>query len=507
MLRKVEKYKTTDWESGCETLRTHLGQFRNEIKEIQDKEQAITAIAKLDHLVSLPAVMKILNEIREINENVIRNTFSEMTGKDINKTIIKGSIREVIAKILDSDTRKIFEKLADESRMAELTEEKIKHFFMSIVKQIYDRGIKRYLLEEVVLETAEQVFTQLFCNEVFLICTIELYMEADKRQTANWFQIVALMAPYLAKAHKEEAIQNPFIIVREYVKLVRIDEATSALWQEVALWLEGMNRHVYLQVPEQYRKDGGVMKNENNKMPTISDKDKSFQDKFNLTLYEMSLFYHQISAVIQAHLVPKPVLQPVTVKQPTNEEEISKQSGTPFPTDKQEIMFSHSAGLQLFQCSRQSHHIKGEKPLLSSNILDKIQAAKEETAKFTMLLVYLTQYKLSKQQNLLLKEFSDVIIETLKGYIAASFSSHYVPTILRSRSHAQIVKETIKYIEEADTPADQLTLLLQLWKNLNGKGSTDLEPKVVELIRSACTILSTAAMQTDEEEKKITQKL
>lgn len=125
VLQEVEGYTVAQWEKEYERLRKILPKFREEIQAIESKEQKVLAIAKLDGFVSLPVVMAILAEIREITEKEISETYTRLTGKDIKKAITNKSMREIFAKVCDKDIRAILEKLTADTRTDDLTAEKV----------------------------------------------------------------------------------------------------------------------------------------------------------------------------------------------------------------------------------------------------------------------------------------------------------------------------------------------------------------------------------------------
>lgn len=511
VLDKVKNYTTADWDKYYEKLRKDLKPFRQEIGAIQDKQDAIKAISTIDGYISLPVVMEILQEIQAITTRQIYETFTQLTNKDFKKVVSKDSLRDVFKKMLGKEVRAIFENLIETTRMVDLTEEKVRKLILDLAQTILNKGMLKYLKDGEKPESAEVQLIPLLCTELYIICALDLYHEADKRQTAGWFAIKALMVPYLAKSFPDEALQNPFIAVRECAKLIQVNVETGQLWREAALWLEGLYQRSYLQVPEKYRQDGQVIKAENGKMPLADpadkdkhNKDKSFQDNFGLTLYEMALFHHQTSMVIDLHFVPAPVIEaanpeilagvaaqpvvanPVPVSAPESSSSAAAASvAQQNPVPQLSLRASLAANMLVFKPPAPAAEIKG----ITYEMLDNLENLEPEV-KFPLFLTYLKRYKLSDEQVDLFNEYSEVVNSSLDEYLNARWnSSGIMPTILWKRPHADEAETCKQAILEAKTPYDQIKILFELWKSLKGNASVDLRGKVADCISDAAKLL------------------
>ncbi|VVC76464.1 hypothetical protein AQUSIP_17770 [Aquicella siphonis] len=516
MLRKVANYSTQDWERQYEALRKDIDKFRYEIQAIEKREDAILEIARLDGFISLFMIIKIFEEMQIGNEKALEACFQENTGKELKRAVSKYGVREIIKKALGKDVRAFFEEVSDKTRMADLTAELVSSIVTPVVQSVYDKTFKKHITRNA--DVVEQRFKSLLCNAIFLICATELYKEADLRQTAGSIRIKLLMGPYLLRTYKEEALQNPFIAVRESAKLVQIDPPLSSLWQEAALWLQGLYTRSYLQIPEEHRKDGEVKRKDNGKMPTVNEKDVSFQDNFNLTLYEMALFHKQTSEVIQAKLAPPVVhadVVPVSSHDPVMPSPVSEMqpasSSNPqhAQVEPREVIPALQSGIAMpsvvsdpIPLSKLPGGDK-EKPLLPFLCLDDIRNENEDV-QFPMLIYYLDRYRLNEAQNSILLEFSGVITSKLKGYTTSILTTHYIPTMLWSRPHTQSVNETLESLDSAAEADESIKLLFSLWKEIGEKGSKDLKKIVADLIKSAFTILLKASMPAERMEVKST---
>lgn len=510
MLDRVKDYTTKDWEKHYEKLRKDIKKFRQEVNEIQDKQTAIQAISKVDGFISLPLVMDVFKEIQLINYREVSQTFNRLTDKDIRKVINKDTLREFFKKMLGNDVRTIFEKLTEETRMVDLTEEKVKNVMIGAAQEIFKKGIVKYLKEDVAPEMAEGQLLPLLCTELFLICATELYNEADKRQTAGWVMIKVLMGPYLTKKYPAEALQNPFIAVRECAKLIQVNVDTGQLWREAALWLEGLYLRSFLQLPEKYRQNDQVIKAENGKMPLADpadkdkhDKDKQFQDNFGLTLYEMALFHHQTAIVIDSRFMPLQVVapaapEPVVAQAAVSSSDVVNQldvSSVVVPL--QPVLSVAPPQALVFQPI-----IAAEVVGITFEMLDNLIEEKPEV-QFTLFITYLEHYRLSREQEAIFAHYTDVIVSSLDEYLNSSWTSHYVPTFFRSRPHIDLAKETKEQIQVTRKPQEQFKILFDVWKDLKGNASVDLKEKVADCIRAAVQLLyKDAKMQKETQARR-----
>lgn len=490
MLRKVANFTTQEWEKNYETFRKkNIDEFRQEIRVIPEREAAISEIAKLDGFISLFMIIKIFEELQAANEKALEAVFQEHSGKELKRVISKKGIRDIIKTAMGKDVRAYFEELSEKTRMEALTLERVQATVTPVVQTVYDKLFRKFMTRDG--EIAEQRLKMYLCNAVFLICATELYKEADLRQTAGSIRIKLLMGPYLLKSFPAESLQNPFIAVREGVNMIEIDPAVKPLWEEAALWLQGLFMRSYLQVPERYRRDGEVIVNpETQKMPVVNEKDVAFQDNFGLTLFEMARFHGQTSQLIQNKLTP-PVKVDVVVASSSHDQ------SEPLPVVS--VMQVASALNDQAAESLIPQVKKPEKPLLSVECLNDIKD-ENESVLFPMLSFYLDKYRLSEIQVNLLLEFNGVISTNLKGYVNSSWTTSYIPTMIWSRPHVSAVNEMLEDLNQAGNASDSISLLFNLWKEIGEKGSRDLKGIVNDLIKSAFTILLKGA-QLDEKQK------
>lgn len=523
LLDKVAPYTTKQWDDNYKGLRKQLKKFREEVGAIPNKLEAVQAVSKVDGYISLPIVMEILEEIQKINSHEVRDIFQQLTNKQFDKVISKDTLRAVFKKQLGQDVRDIFEKMVDATRMVDLTEEKVREVISAAANTIFDKAMLKYLKEGVTPEAAKEKLLPLICTELYIICATELYNEADKRQTANWFTIKAYMGPYLLKPFPAEALQNPFIAVRECAKLINIDMNTGKLWREAALWLEGLYVRSFLQVPEKYRQGDQVIKTEQDKMPLAdpadkekNEKDKQFQDNFGLTLYEMALFHHQTAIVIESHFMPRQVVQAAqpevaptsaaaAVSLPVaNKNENAAPSAQPAPLESvipdAQLRMSLSSNL-MFKPPAPAAEVKG----VTFEMLDNLNNEEPEV-QFTLFLSYLKRYKLTEEQKDLFNEYSEVITSSLDEYINSRWSSNGIPTLFRNRPHAAEAAVCKQSILEAKTPYDQIKILFDFWKELKGNASWDLRTKVASCISHAVTVLFKDAKMRKESQIRLEAK-
>lgn len=521
LVDKVKGYTTADWDKYYEKLRKDLKTFRQEIGAIQERPAAIETVSTIDGYISLPVVMEILREIQTINYRQVYETFFRLTNKDFKKVVSKDASRDFFKKMLGKEVRVIFENLIETTRMADLTEEKVNSLIVGLANTIFDKGMVKYLKDGVTPESAKEQLIPLLCTELYLLCALDLYHEADKRQTAGWLAIKALMGPYLLKKFPAEALQNPFIAVRESAKLIQVNVETGKLWREAALWLEGLYLRSYLQVPEKYRRDGQVFKAENDKMPLADpadkdkhEKDKSFQDNFGLTLFEMASFHHQTAMVIDLHFVPAPVIEeakPEISAAPIAQEAAALPAPSSLsspvsvaahvPVPQQSLRASLAPNMVIFQPPAPAAEVKG----VTFEMLDNLNNEEPEV-QFTLFLNYLKRYNLTEEQKDLFNEYSEVITSSLDEYINSRWNSSGVPTFFKSRPHATEAGECKQRILEAKTPYEQIKILFDFWKELKGNASWDLKSKVANCISHAVTVLFKDAKMRKESQLRMEAK-
>lgn len=498
LLDKVKNYKTADWDKHYADLVKNLKPFRQEIGELQEKQDAINAVSLLDGYISLPVVMEILSEIQIINFAQISKTFSDLSGKDIKLVIGKEKLREVFKKALKKDLRAIFEKLCD-MPIKELSEDAVRTVINETAENILNNWMFRYLKDGITPERAREIMLPMIYTEIYLICALELYNETNARQTAGSIYILKLMAPYIAMGKEKayEALQTPFIAMRECAKLVQVNVETGKLWREVSVWLKGLYLRSFLQVPERYRRDGQVIKAENGLMPLATPEDKeknkkdgSFQKNFGLTFYEMALFHQQTAMVIDLHFMPA---APVVEAKPDVVPDAA-QAAAPLP-QQQSLRASIAPNVLIFQ--------PPEPPIVKVGLtFEMLQAVRDSELKlesqFASFVNYLELYDLSKEQKGLFNTYTGVIIMKLNMYTNARFNTSGVPTVLWARTHLKEANELKQEILEAKSPKQQMAILFEYWKTLSGNASYDLKTIVADCLSEMINMLCVNAKSRKE---------
>jgi hypothetical protein len=305
---------------------------------------------------------------------------------------------------------------------------------------------------------------------------MDMYQELDDRQTAGWIRIRTLMAPYLMKKFPDEALQKPFIAVSETIKLLKPDDHLKLFWNELSIWLEGMYLRSFYQIPKEFRQDDEVILDKTTgKMPTINDKDKSLQENFGITMYQIAKYHLQTARHINALYTP-----------------LSHESIPVQEIENKIVEIPEKIAELTPELTHSEISIKKKQAVLPHEAINDLLEESVDT-QFTMLVSLFKKYQLSDLQNTVLDQYSRVIISILGEYTVASLSTYFIPTFFRSRPHIGLVNEAIDHIERADNPLVMIQVLFDLWKDTKRLGSQDLINKVTHLTKQIVIMLDKSA--------------
>jgi hypothetical protein len=297
MLTKINQYKNNshELEYHLEELKRDFPLLRKEVNALQQDEHILEVISELDVLLTLPLVISIFEDIKKIVDNDIEQTFKDVTGKSLKTEIKKENMNDILKRILGQDIESFFHQFI-KNEITQVTELNVFNLIETITKEFHEKALLPHVKDARV--SRAESFNDLLSAEIFLICAILIYKEADDKQNASLFSLAWKM-----KGMNEEEIRKPFLALSHCAKRVKITNSTEALWKEMTLWLEGLYLNCVKQIPSAHKEGMTVKRTSDGGYPTINGKDEAFKKYFNLTMYDMSLYHLAIAEALQATLV------------------------------------------------------------------------------------------------------------------------------------------------------------------------------------------------------------
>lgn len=454
ILEIIETFSAADWKGHHDLLRKHLDKFREAIKASQNREEAIKKIAKMDGLIALPVLMNIIEKIKKVNEARIEELFIKVTGKDMKMTIANDTMRGIIEKELKKNIKTEIETFAYNIKTADLTEEAVRVFMDTLINQFYSSAIRKYN------DAAMGNFQPLLRTTLCLIFANILYFESDDRQTTiletgGELKIGIKMQSNFNKPH---TIRNPFIIIQHAVKYITTDEITKPLWEEAAVWLEGLHARTFFQLPSDCRNDhdratGHVKKLEDGSFPFVmgaaQKDDMAFNKNFGVTFYDIAFLHLEASKALQATLK---LQEGKTVKV------------------ADVIQVKQRETLKLGQLS------KIEKDA--------------NTVKIPKFVDYLRKYNLDANELEWLNTQYNLIYSGLKSYNTGR---------MWNRLHAGLFETAIKKVEATSSVVDRVIIVYDLWEELKGGGSDRGSNITTQLLNDSFTSVLRGAQETEDQ--------
>ena len=275
-------------------------------QQVQEKEsnEALSHIAKFDSSKTFQAIIEILNEIKGITEKKIDSIISEGTELSLKELMNDRTVEDFLKRIQNKkDIPSLFEQFMKEKENTntdDLSEEKVLSFIEGLVTRAITE-IETHIAGEPdqIFDMKEKLEKQLV-TDIFLIEALYVYRDTDDTQRSN-----ILKAMFKVTGYTEHHFRKPFKVLQLLSQSIDFSDETKTLWQEAALWLEGL----YLQTHNKMPKDeqDQVKKNEEG-YPTIDQQDEKFKQKYKLTKYDMALYHHELSKIFQSKLEALPQL-------------------------------------------------------------------------------------------------------------------------------------------------------------------------------------------------------
>lgn len=452
MLERVDHWTTEQWECGYVALRKEKQKFRQEISQINDVDQAVFAISKIDALIIIPIIMDIINEIKIRNEKKIEEIFKEMTNKDI-KTIKNDSLRNIFNKIL-GDTKDNYKNYTHPERlsMKDINEEKMMSYMVRITNDFCNGVVSHFKKDNLPVDALKHHLFPFIVNTFFCYFFLDNYEIIDELQTITSELALGWKLKYYLM-HKlelrKELMLNPFCGIRALSKYLAIEEGVKGSWQELSLWLNGLHKRSFHFIAEKDREGDEVILR-NGEVPFVDEsdkkryeKDKNFYNYFLIKMYDIALFYKNIAHNILFKLSPAKTTD--VLNENTNNISVKIDSAPIF------------------------HKRDDKKPILPKEVIASI--LKESMGmKFTLLEIFLEKYQLNDIQKNIVERYKSVIIANLEAY-----RNNY--TFFKPKHYIDAGVAILK-LKNTDDPKMQIVILFDLWKTIVGKNSIALVGKI-----------------------------
>src|SRR3990167_2017441 len=295
--------------------------LRKHIADAIDQDKKNDEIASIKPLESIPAIIAIIDDIKQITENNIKTCFRSAVSIDFDwrfektKDNMSSTIKEIYGKNLDV----IYNKLHNKKKITQDSMTKA-------IKKISTHLCMLFLKEQVDAANIEinqknyQNLLSAISNELILTIIQAAYKQVDELQ--NKALVGSLLTEFkesmnfFSKTNRKQRITIPFELIINSVHLIESKDDTKVLYQELMWWCRGLYQFVYNKIPKEHLDQDGGVKLSDGYYPTIDSEDLQLRSNANgLTKYAISLYHRQFADMLHNMLSLTLIQDPLSVDQ------------------------------------------------------------------------------------------------------------------------------------------------------------------------------------------------
>src|SRR3990167_9212798 len=473
----------------------------NDIQSLRKKhplgshDESLKAITHLDPKESIPVIVRMIEEVNAALEEYELcsmpdklqpqkgNLYVKKVGSVLHYTVINPS-GEVVTGVITKKELEI--------KSFELNE--LKSQLPSILKITTARG-----------HTAA-IDPSLIVTRNVTVEAIRILKETDEKQNANILRIPIILANVTKKQIEGDSQGLVDGVSRQEFK---ITERTKSLWQEVALWLEGLYCHTdILYVKREI--DGTPQQEPDGTIKTVDKLDGLFKSLIGLTKWQVAIYYHKTALVLEQKLQDynQATLQQVVSQQLSAALASASPQAQPVRSVENTIQLEDDGGPYITirvprSLAERAEQIVGEletpprpssfssdsQPPLDGNELPDILLAVKDHDLVGQIraLEYALDCAWTSHQAKVLERFCSEIDANLVVYINSRWSLLGLYTL--PRAHETLAEDTRENLAHTTDPKLHLECIIKAREILIQERSKDLLPRINKLLLDAIQML------------------
>lgn len=469
-------------------------------------EQAVEATSRFDGLICLPALVASVNAIRADYEQQFLSKYG------LNMAGAAEQMENEFETYLDTIIAQIIKK-----KRGNVTQKEIDDKAAKIINDYWQKAVKANSSLKGKQPDAE--FSRLIKNYAFAVSASKVYRDTDDMQMLDFDNLTAFnilskgpLVIRIWRMTKEKMIES-YQGLDRFANQLSLTDAEKQQWSEVAVWLSGLYNRVYRCIPaDRIDAAGEVKLDSKGNYPTVDSADKLFLAHKGVTKYFMSLFNRALAhklalmtgmrtennvvscAASAAVTVPSTAAAAAAAAATTSStvvpvSNVGANSSAPLPQSDVvhcEPLSDGRSGWRLTveipDCDkdRKDNIIAVIEDFYDEETLSKwLKQCENATAedKINRLDYCINYFSLSQHQNERLFFIPNTVKNKFKNYRNGNF--------FLSRTHAERSLNAVDQIESAQSPKDQLIILLELRNQLVALHSVALKKEVDEILISA----------------------
>lgn len=229
----------------CIAFRPEAAKLRAEVNSIKSTGDRIARIAELDNSITLKILIDILEDVRRLNEEDIRQLILHEAGKQLNAQ--KAELAKYFSNHLFAEILEGFDKFVKNDLTA-LAAKKTGEFMRCTVSMMRLSLFRKFHIKQMD-EAQSDLLDQYLIMQTYLECTLRTFKFTDDIQVGN----TAARVRFVLWLNMNEAY-NPYVAVGLMAGHIRGNERTVPFLREAGIWLRGLYLNSLLQIPPFYRK-------------------------------------------------------------------------------------------------------------------------------------------------------------------------------------------------------------------------------------------------------------